>query len=869
MAASPPALNLPEAVGAPRPQGITQQTSATLSGNTFYADVTEDNDLDTDDEDDIDASANDGDDASSLVAVSISRAQNDMKSPTTPAAMKAQALNASRDYFQAEPENETQLFDEPSGQETPPEHPRANPRQQANKSSEPEKQIQPTPSPWRAPSANQKPDKRSSLVSSILDAAGSYTRPRASSGSSIVDGIRKRLPNMPSMSMPRFYEFSGFGDSSRPTLGPAGPGLVRPSARSQAAENTQRPLEGSEGLASPLKSSQQSTSRDGGPCVSNDKPRAQKPDLLRRSTSDQSLYLRKAATGASEFDDYNAFANVSEMVNSRFKAISDTWQDSSLRMPKLPSMNHREYLRPRQRTNSDETRSNTRMNTGSLLQPRNTNENQQRASPSDASTSKHPVLKEALSRTEGDLVILGGYRGSILREAQPPHRQLWVPIKVGMNLRKADLEVGLTRKDELKMEDKIIPGGTLSHVGPVDICRRLIRKCRKCPNVQDGKLRIHDYGYDWRLSPDLLADRFIGFIEALPCNRRGVPTEERGVWVIAHSLGGLLTRYAVNKRPGLFAGVVYAGTPQNCVNILGPMRNGDDVLFSSRVLTAQVNFTLRTSYVLLPQDGRCFINKQTEERYDIDFFDANSWDEYRLSPCIKPALPRQRPERKMSIMGSISEAMSQPAKRGSWLPSWNNDTSSSSHHNQPPSVGDKLDDAKDDVADAAEAAKPEAPLSPALAGGSSQSSKNKPTVATQSTIPVPLAKAYLANTLSSVLDFKQSLSHIPDLQSTNAYPPAGILFAKNTPTVYGAFVQSREAIKYDDAFEELAFAAGDGVVLASAAQLPTGYRCVRGGRIESERGHVGLLGDLEGVGQCLGAVIDARRRKVGLGAYDR
>jgi pimeloyl-ACP methyl ester carboxylesterase len=112
----------------------------------------------------------------------------------------------------------------------------------------------------------------------------------------------------------------------------------------------------------------------------------------------------------------------------------------------------------------------------------------------------------------------------------------------------------------------------------------------------------------------------------------GTPARQRGVTVIAHSLGGLITRHAVNLRPGLFAGVVYAGVPQRRVNILGPLRNGDAVLLSSRVLTAQVNFSMRTSFALLPEDGRCFIDKRTGERYDVDFFDVNTWDEYRLSP---------------------------------------------------------------------------------------------------------------------------------------------------------------------------------------------------------------------------------------------
>jgi hypothetical protein len=55
------------------------------------------------------------------------------------------------------------------------------------------------------------------------------------------------------------------------------------------------------------------------------------------------------------------------------------------------------------------------------------------------------------------------------------------------------------------------------------------------------------------------------------------------------------------------------------------------------------------------------------------------------------------------------------------------------------------------------------------------------------------------------------------------------------------------------------------VVLASAAQLPKGYRCVKGGRIETDRGHVGLLGDLEGVGRALEAIVEARAKGVGLG----
>jgi hypothetical protein len=236
-------------------------------------------------------------------------------------------------------------------------------------------------------------------------------------------------------------------------------------------------------------------------------------------------------------------------------------------------------------------------------------------------TSAHPHFKRALENLEGDVVILGGYRGSILRSADPPHRQVWVPVKVGLNLRKVDLQVGLEEDSDERATEQIIPGGMLTHIGPVDIARRLFKRLRACKNTQSGKLRVHDYGYDWRLDPAYLSKQLISFLETLACNKQYEPQEKRGAIVLAHSLGGLITRHAVNKRPDLFRGVLYAGVPTTCVNILGPMRNGDEVLLSNRVLTAQVNFSIRTSFALLPLDGKCFFDKKTKE---VSFFPNDS-----------------------------------------------------------------------------------------------------------------------------------------------------------------------------------------------------------------------------------------------------
>ncbi|KAG7005308.1 hypothetical protein G7Y79_00020g048360 [Physcia stellaris] len=582
---------------------------------------------------------------------------------------------------------------------------------------------------------------------------------------------------------------------------------------------------------------------------------APKSPVLRRATSDQSLVLRRATSTGSSLGDDSRWENVQEQVNSRMKAIKDTLQDSSIKLPSMPNLANMnlnslrpEFLRARGSSDPNQRFGNRGVARPAhvILSDSNCNlesrsqkiENDIRL-PKRSPKSMHPNLDRALEDLTGDLVIMGGYRGSILRSSKPPYRQLWVPVKVGLNIRKVNLEVGLNPEDEEHMHETVFASGMLSHIGPVDMGRRLLKRTRDSPNCQNGKLRVHDYGWDWRLSPHLLCRRLIGFLEQLPCNAKGVPAHERGATVIAHSMGGLITRHAVNQRPELFAGVVYAGVPQHCINILGPLRKGDEVLLSSKVLTAQVNFTLRTSFLLLPEDGKCFVNKETKEPYPVDFFNVESWKNYALSPCIAPALPPFSHTEKKGMFSTVYNSLPslpQPLKRIT----------------APTSADASLDAAK------------EAPAPTTSSLSNSNSTAINPSI--QSTIPLPLALTYLSRTLASILTFKRELTHNPALSAENSYPPLSILYSTNVPTVFAARVASREAIRCADAYDDLQFASGDGVCLAKAAQLPPGYEMAKGGKVKSERGHVGLLGDLEGVGRCLGAVGRARREQgVGLG----
>ena len=134
-------------------------------------------------------------------------------------------------------------------------------------------------------------------------------------------------------------------------------------------------------------------------------------------------------------------------------------------------------------------------------------------------------------------------------------------------------------------------------------------------------------------------------------------------------------------------------------------------------------------------------------------------------------------------------------------------------------------------------------------------------VATKVTIPRDDAIKYLERTLAEVKKFKLDLAHRAELEDGGLYPPMAVMYTKTVPTVVGAYVRDREAIKHADAYDDLAFASGDGVVLARAAQLPKGYKACRHGIAESDRGHVTLLGDLEAVGKCLNAIMADQQRR--------
>jgi pimeloyl-ACP methyl ester carboxylesterase len=831
-------------------------------------------------------------DVRSAIGVSISREQTRLTSAQTPAVEKAAAIERAGGFFGATDGAADTLVEEPEEEEQDVETPREEFAQiERDEIPQPSPSVTPVrlPSPWRVESKArwQTGGKgRQGLFDGIFNRRRASSGPEGVSSDSWQKSILSSLPSIPkpfSVGLP----FTSSNDSKVDATATKSVADTSNSSTSQAAKTSSAgSVLNSKRLSDGVIYAKPRRTTVGSDSDTRRQLSPQEPQLrakaLRRSTSDHSLTTLRTLSVVESLGDDSRFEDVSAQVNSRLQAIKDSWQDASISLPSLPSISVSNFTPGffRERSGSLNKRQSLALppsNNGTMVS-QEFGRHQSNVRPvdpmtrqpytsakgavSDATSGKtisHPHFTRALEQLEGDVVVLGGYRGSILRSADPPHRQIWVPVKVGLNLRKVNLEVGFEDGDDGRATETVIPGGMLTHIGPVDMARRLLKRLRNCKNAQTGKLRVHEYGYDWRLDPIHLSNGLIKFIEGLPCNKARTPKEKRGATILAHSLGGLITRHAVNRQPDLFRSVVYAGVPHTCVNILGPLRNGDEVLLSDRVLTAQVNFSIRTSFALLPLDGRCFFDKKTREEYRVDFFDPQTWLDYRLSPCVaRPLPPLAAPAKPGGISGYVSSMASA-------LPSLPGRGRKSS-----PRARNPADPAKSTVSGALEpdmADTDNGDTSKVMANGNIEAHDYDTSISPRTAVTVSHEKAmeYLRRALASVKKFKEELAFVPAHAEANLYPPVAVIYGKTTPTVYGAKVDGREGIKHADAYDELAFASGDGVVLARAAQVPQGYTIARGGVVSSERGHVTLLSDLEAVGKCLNAVIGARMKGVGHG----
>ncbi|SPO32251.1 uncharacterized protein UTRI_02808 [Ustilago trichophora] len=498
----------------------------------------------------------------------------------------------------------------------------------------------------------------------------------------------------------------------------------------------------------------------------------------------------------------------------------------------------------------------------------------------------------------GNVVILGGYRGSVLRDAET-NMMMWIPIKVGVGLRRPTLELGLSIEAEDRSEDLVYSSDMCTHIGKlVDMGKRLEERVAGRRHA-----KVYSWGYDWRLSLARSSRRLITFLEELYDHSADPTTgngKKRGAKVIAHSMGGLVALHALAtcSNPRIFEGLVFASTPfRGTPNILGPFRFGDSALFNDTICSPRATFSFRSSFYLLPTDGRCFevpVLKEADEEEeeltetdkrerfrDVNFLQPDVWDELGLSPCLEIGRRRQvaaltrkgyaEGKNSMSVRdidtndrAALESEASQVAQSNSTSADTNLDSASPQGQSSNKSANglsmglmEGLTDGTDapisSQADLGPAPEEQEQLQPQNRQGAA---RNDPRDSISETafdnLDYPTQSwLYLERTLSEVRQFWRDIEAGFDANKhqDGSYPPLMLMVSGRTPSVRGALVGvSTTAVDNNDGddagwkddvragdYSRMTYGAGDGVITRrSATTLPGQWSKLLVKRTEAE-----------------------------------
>ncbi len=263
----------------------------------------------------------DQDDAQSFIQPAISSIATRLSAPSATAAEKARAMDdcvASYEPFQAS---------KPS---------RAGDRDGHLAAAAPFDPLGTFPSPWQA--GPKEFVLRETADPRLPGVAAGFSSPRTGRSSTVgTDALKKLSKALPSISIPsslllnlstpHFFTSSPKADSPNPASSPS---MIHPTpARLTPLLNT-APLPGMTRLITKAPPPRPGLNRP--PSVASRRSLA-----LRRSTSDDSL-LYHSLSRASSFGDDARFDKIRDQVNSRFKALKDSFPDvPTFKMPQLPS----------------------------------------------------------------------------------------------------------------------------------------------------------------------------------------------------------------------------------------------------------------------------------------------------------------------------------------------------------------------------------------------------------------------------------------------------------------------------------------------------------------------------------------------------
>ena len=266
------------------------------------------------------------------------------------------------------------------------------------------------------------------------------------------------------------------------------------------------------------------------------------------------------------------------------------------------------------------------------------------------------------TKGKNPIIIIPGLTGSELVNSKTKEVVWFKPQRA----KDDDLRLPISSLNLARNKDSLVPGDVIRNVKllkflpDVEIYEKLITALQTRGGYEEGKWdnptikgyedTFYVFAYDWRLDNVENARLLMKKIETL---KRTLKRPNLKFNVIAHSMGGLIARYAAmygnadlpagKPRPTWagaknFGKVFLLGTPnEGSAQSLGALINGFSYIGGGLNLPFVQDiskfdaFTIPSLYQLLPHAGTLTAFDENLKPLDVDIYDTKTWDEYGWS----------------------------------------------------------------------------------------------------------------------------------------------------------------------------------------------------------------------------------------------
>ena len=217
------------------------------------------------------------------------------------------------------------------------------------------------------------------------------------------------------------------------------------------------------------------------------------------------------------------------------------------------------------------------------------------------------------------LVFIHGIKGSVLSDSKGGVR--WITWQQAFGLSSPNLSLPLHWNGEVQQRDELVAMAPLRAVAWQDIYAPFLNW------ASTSGQGFRAFAYDWRRDNLENTADFIKFLENVSRENGGAKVQ-----VVAHSMGGLITFVALNRRPDLFHSVLFAGVPfGHGISFLEDMHAGTATGLNKKILSPQVLFTFASIYCFFPWNtAHAGLVEQNGESISHDWYSADDWERHKL-----------------------------------------------------------------------------------------------------------------------------------------------------------------------------------------------------------------------------------------------